>query len=99
MVFETPSEPTDIIWENRHFTNRDYFFRQLWATIIIAILLAVSVLVIYKISAFSAKMAAVFPPVDCEGIITIYGSGLQTSAVSDYEYITANEGEASDGTL
>ena len=44
-------------------------------------------------------MAAVFPPVDCDGIVTIYGSGLETSAVSDYEYIVANPGEASDGTL
>ena len=37
MKFKTCSEPTDIIWENRHFTRRDYFFRQLWAFIIIAV--------------------------------------------------------------
>lgn len=71
------SEPTDIIWENRHFTNRDYFFRQLWAFIIIGVLLAASVYVIYIISAFSAGMAAVFPPVDCDGVTTVYGDQLE----------------------
>jgi len=77
MEFATPSEPTDIIWENRHFTNRDYFFRQLWAFIVIGVLLAASVYVIYIISAFSAGMAAVFPPVDCDGVTTVYGDQLE----------------------
>jgi len=68
MHFENCSEPTDIIWENRHFTNWDYIKRQGFAYFIIGILLVGSAVFIYWISAFSADLATVFPPVNCEGI-------------------------------
>ena len=66
--FQLTSEPTDIIWENRHFTNKDYLLRQLFAFAIIAVLLFGSFIVVYIISAYSANLAAVFPQVDCDGI-------------------------------
>ena len=72
MVFSDASEPTDIIWENRHFTTADYFKRQLIAFSLVALVLAVSFFTIFKISSYSAKVGAVFPPVDCEGVADMY---------------------------
>ena len=87
-IFDKPSEPTDIIWENRQYTPRDYFFRQLFAFTIIGIMLFGSFIFIYWISAFSAEMGAVFPAVDCAGIKAAYTDLLQTYAVKDYDYIS-----------
>jgi hypothetical protein len=99
MKFTKPSEPTDIIWENRHFTPMNYFWRELFAYVIVGVLLFGSLIVIYVISAYSAKLAAVFPPVSCDGIDSAYGDSLQTYAVTDYDYIEANPGLPSSGCL
>lgn len=99
MKFDKPSEPTDIIWENRHFTPTQYFMRELFAYVIIGVLLFASLIVIYSISAFSANLAAVFPPVSCAGIESAYGNMIQPYAVADFDYINANVGEPSSGTL
>lgn len=76
--FQNCSEPTDIIWENRHFTNNQYFWRGLFVFIIVGVLLLGSLIIIYVISAFSMNLAAVFPPTDCAGIEKAYGSQLET---------------------
>lgn len=47
MKFEKASEPTDIIWENRRFTAMDYLKRELFAYILIGVLLFGSVCVVY----------------------------------------------------
>ena len=97
--FQNCSEPTDIIWENRHFTNNQYFWRGLFVFIIVGILLLGSLIIIYVISAFSMNLAAVFPPTDCAGIEAAYGDSLEVQAVNDYDFIMANEGKPSSGTL
>lgn len=70
------SEPTDIIWENRIYTLWDYFFRQLVAFVIIAILLFGSFSVIYYVARMSADIAREFPKVDCPAIRDTYGNQL-----------------------
>lgn len=92
MKFSKPSEPTDIIWENRHYTAFDYLIRQLIAATVVGVLLFGSLIVIYAISAFSMKLAAVYPPTNCDSIDMAYGDKLTEYAVSDYDYIQANEG-------
>jgi len=72
--FKQASEPTDIIWENRHFSSADYFFRQMIAYIVIGLLLFGSFAFIYKVARTSAEIARVFPRVDCESIEETYGS-------------------------
>ena len=99
MKFIKPSEPTDIIWENRHYTPFDYLLRQLWAALIVGVLLFVSLIVIYAISAYSMKLAAVYPPTNCDSIDAAYGAEIQTYAVADYDYIQANPGQPSSGCL
>ena len=98
-TFKECSEPTDIIWENRHFTPRDYFFRQLWAFIIIGVMIFGSFIVIYVISAWSQDLASVFPATDCDGISKAYGDQLKTYAVSDYDFVGENPGMPSSGCL
>lgn len=61
MKFINASEPTDIIWENRHYTNWDYIKRQTFAFIIIAILLFGSFIVVYLTASYSAKIANTYP--------------------------------------
>ena len=57
MVFKDASEPTDIIWENRHFSRLDYIKREILAIVIITIVLFISFIIILLISNFSAKIA------------------------------------------
>ena len=73
LVFTETSEPTDIIWENRHWTRAQIFWRSLFAWIVILILMAGSFVFIYWVSSLSSKVARVFPTVDCETLRTNYG--------------------------
>lgn len=93
------SEPTDIIWENRHFTERDYLWRELFAYSIIIIALAGCFYLTYLIARAAAEVAKVFPPQDCDAISTSYGSFLEEYAIQDYKYINANRGKVSTGCL
>ena len=100
--FDKCSEPTDIIWENRHFTRMDYFWRQLKAYTCIAVLLFGSFVLIYWISMISAEAAQVFPlNTDCDNIKAAYGANLQTYAIQDFNFVTdeANKGKQSSGCL
>ena len=97
--FKDASEPTDIIWENRIFTKKDYVFRQLFAYLVIAVLLFGSFMIIFAISKYSATMAAIFPPQDCAGVETAYGTSLEKYANQDYDYINNHIGAQSAGTL
>ena len=71
--FIDASEPTDIIWENRHFTKWDYIKRQTFAFIIIAILLFGSFIVVYIVASYSSKIANTYPPVNCTTLDADYG--------------------------
>lgn len=93
------SEPTDIIWENRHFTEADYIKRQLVAFCIIGVLLFGSFIFIYKVARTSAEIAREFPPTDCDSISQTYGSQLQRYAVEDYDFVVKNDGLPSSGAL
>ena len=92
--FNDASEPTDIIWENRQYTKIQRTWRQILAFAIIGLLLFVSFLIILAISNYSARIAAVFPPVDCGNIKKSYVTDdmFQTYAVKDFDYITENKG-------
>ena len=93
------SEPTDIIWENRHFTWMDYLKRSLFAFCVIFILLLGSFIVVYIVASYSSKIANTYPQVDCDSVIADYGDQLQAYAVYDYDFIQENPGKKSSGTL
>ena len=74
--FKGASEPTDIIWENRIYTEADYVTRQLKAFSILAVLMLFSFAIIFKVARTSAIIAREFPKIDCESINDTYGDQL-----------------------
>jgi hypothetical protein len=47
LKFKDAAEPTDIIWENRHFTSFDRFLRAIFVVIIAALVLFVSFVIVF----------------------------------------------------
>jgi hypothetical protein len=47
---------------------------------------------IFWVSSFAAKVARVFPAVNCPNIIENYGDQIDEFAVDDYDYIKAHPG-------
>lgn len=75
------SEPTDIIWENRHFTKRDYLKREIFAYTIIFIALAGCFYLTFLIARAAAEVSKVFPPLDCNALRKNYGPLLEEYAI------------------
>jgi len=77
MRFIEASEPTDIIWENRHHTRFDYIKRQIFAYIVVGILLFGSFVLIYVITEYQTNVGSVFPTdINCATIDEAYGDNL-----------------------
>jgi len=91
--FKEASEPTDIIWENRHFTRWDYIKRQTFAFIIIFILLLGSFIVVYIVASYSSKISNTYPAVQCTSIEKDYSPSLEEYAYKDWIFIEANPGK------
>lgn len=99
MKFEETSEPTDIIWENRHWTAADIFGREIKAAIGVILAISLSAVFIYWVSSLSSSVKKVFPTVDCDILVANYGSEIDEFAVDDYNFIEANFGMKSSGCL
>ena len=63
------SEPTDIIWENRHFTSLERFKRTIIVMLIVFLLLCVSFVVIFLCSHAANKPLLKYPAINCDEII------------------------------
>jgi len=59
------SEPTDIIWENRHFTSGARFVRTLIVSFIVFLLLCVSFFLIFTAQKTSLAMKQKYPKQNC----------------------------------
>ena len=59
------TEPTNIIWENRHFTTQDYIKKTTIAVIIISFLLAASFVVMSICKIYAINKSNLYPEVDC----------------------------------
>ena len=71
--FKQASEPTDIIWENRHTTKNMSIMKQMMAYIIILILLLGSFLLVFMVARYSTGIASTYAPVNCNTIVLDYG--------------------------
>jgi hypothetical protein len=60
------SEPTDIIWENRHYTAGQRFIRTLLVAIIIFALLTISFTLIYTAQKTSLAIKQKYPKQNCK---------------------------------
>ena len=65
---EGASEPSDIIWENRHFTDGDRLKKKMIVIVIMALLLLSSFCLIYICASYSLKLLTVYPDVACESL-------------------------------
>ena len=99
MKFKRASEPTDIIWENRHFTEEDYFYRRLKAYTLIGVLLLASFAVMYSTAHTAAEIGKTFPPRDCDSVKATYGGQLQDFALQDFDFVEDYPGVPTSGAL
>lgn len=67
------SEPTDIIWENRHFTPTDRNIKRAIVYTIISIALAISAVIIYVMTKRSLELKFKYPKTDCSVFDAQYG--------------------------
>ena len=65
---QSASEPSDIIWENRHFTIIQRASKSTIAWIIILLLLGFSFILIFLCSQYSVTMLLKYPVVDCTNL-------------------------------
>lgn len=61
LQIDDASEPTDIIWENRHFTSMERLKRTIIVVGIIAVLLFLSFILLFTLSVTSSKIAGQYP--------------------------------------
>lgn len=92
LFFTESTEPTNIIWENRHWGPADYFKRGCIAAGIIFVLLSISFVIIYFSKVVSTQIQAQYPAVSCDNIVETYKSGTpKTADYKDLEYYAALE--------
>lgn len=65
---QSASEPTDIIWENRHFKPRQRNIKRAVVYTIILIMLAISGTCIYLLSANSNALKTKYPKTTCQQV-------------------------------
>lgn len=75
---EAASEPTDIIWENRHFTQWDRVKRASIVIGVICVMLCISAVSIYYLTAYSTSLYYQYPIVACDGFYASFGNGAGT---------------------
>lgn len=71
--FKQAPEPTDIIWENRHYTTFDLYKRAFISYGIIVIILLLSFYFLFFLAAKEIWVTRVFGPVNCSQIENTYG--------------------------
>ena len=64
------SEPTDIIWENRQYSEFGRNIKRVIVWTIIFIMLTISASIIYKFTLISNQAKFMFPPANCDKTYT-----------------------------
>ena len=89
---QSASEPSDIIWENRHFTPWDRTKKSVVAAIVIGLGLLLSFAAVFFGRKMQAEVYAKYPvPASCAPFYDNYGDRLEDFAVMDYEANTKLE--------
>jgi hypothetical protein len=78
LELQAASEPTDIIWENRHFKPYQRSIKKLIVYGVIVVMLAISGAIIYKFTMVSLASKLKYPKVNCANFANEYdGRALQ----------------------
>ena len=62
------TEPTNILWENRHFTDQERWTRTIHALLLIFLLVFASFAIIYYVKVTALLIALKYPNVDCVSV-------------------------------
>jgi hypothetical protein len=62
---EPASEPSDIIWENRHYTDYDRSVKKFFSVIVITLALIFSFVVIFWFAKYALQLKSKYPMTDC----------------------------------
>lgn len=66
---EKASEPSDIIWENRHFTEGQRLKKKLLVVALMVLMLMLSFSLIYACASYSLQLLKVYPDLVCEDLV------------------------------
>lgn len=78
------TEPTNIIWENRHFTPQDYAKRTTIVLFAIFGLIMVSFIIIFVCKMYAITTSNKYPDVNCTNIQNIYNTS--STSFESYAY-------------
>jgi hypothetical protein len=78
------TEPTNIIWENRHWTPKDYAKRFAQVIAIISILVLISFGIIFFCKSYSLQVKKKYPTIDCKTVSDTYRDSLSDYALREY---------------
>ena len=85
LFLKESTEPTNIIWENRHWTPRDYLKRGMIVFGIITVLVLVSFGLIFLCKSYSLEIKNKYPTVDCNVIKKNYNTRLEEYAFREWD--------------
>lgn len=85
--FKAATEPTNIIWENRHIKGLNYGARVFVALLITAFMLGISFAMIISFKQTSIHYANKFPKVDCPDIISRFDLPGELQKTAGWEYL------------
>jgi Calcium-dependent channel, 7TM region, putative phosphate len=78
------TEPTNILWENRHWTPADYFKRGLIVFSIITLLILISFSIIFFCKSYSIQVFSKYPSVECPVLQKTYTSAAGKDLLAEY---------------
>jgi hypothetical protein len=81
------TEPTNIIWENRHFTAQEYFIRTCKVFAIVFVLISISFVIIFVCKVKAIEASSMYPTVDCRDILKTYGNWESQQQYAYREYV------------
>lgn len=85
LFLQESTEPTNIIWENRHWTPRDYLKRGMIVLGIITCLVLVSFGLIFMCKSYSLELKSKYPSVDCAVINKSYRGAHEAYAYREWD--------------
>lgn len=86
-IFTKATEPTNIIWENRHIRGVNFCARALSALLIILFMLSITFTAIFLGKRYQIHSAQNFPPVNCADFAAHLAPGTELEALAGLEYI------------
>lgn len=83
--FVAATEPTNIIWENRHIKGANLYFRAVVAVVLISIMLSIAFIFILVAKRYAILNASTFAKLDCKD----YTAGLKSAqGLTDEQFDT-----------